>query len=56
MQVVFAPARNFFRRGVISITPRRAPVERRDMRKSLMESASDACRVGAERARRAGAG
>jgi hypothetical protein len=31
MQVVFAPAKNFFRRGANSITPRRAPVERRDM-------------------------
>jgi hypothetical protein len=55
MQVVFAPQQKFFAARVTAVTPRRAPVERRDVRKSLISSASDACRAarkGAHGARR----
>jgi hypothetical protein len=54
MQVVFAPLQKFFRRGVTPVTARRAPVERRDVRKSLISSTSNAYRAAPdERARRA---
>jgi hypothetical protein len=51
MQDFFAPTRKFFRRGVIAITPRPAPVEQRDVQESLMESAFVALRRRAESAR-----
>jgi len=54
MQVVFAPQRKFFATRVTAVTPRRAAVERRDMRKSHMESAFIASRARAASAPRLG--
>ena len=52
MQVFFGPRENFLAAGVIAVTPRRAPVERRDVQVSLTESAFVAFRATAEAARR----
>jgi hypothetical protein len=45
MQVVFAPQQKFFAARVTAVTPRRAAVERREVRKSLMKRASAARRA-----------